>query len=68
VALHRMIVKLGIQREIETVGGSGPHHAVSAWAQSRPMGDAARHRRRRSLAREDLALRSRWCCLGPLAR
>ena len=24
VALHRMIVKLGIQREIETVGGIGP--------------------------------------------
>ena len=27
VALHRMIVRLGIHREIETVGGVGPDHA-----------------------------------------
>ena len=49
VALHRVVVRLGIHRTIETVGGIGAHHAVRDRARGPVDGrHAARDRRRRS--------------------
>ena len=63
VALHRMIVKLGIQREIETVGGIGLTMllgmglvALAMVVTLRATEGAGRSRARTS------PLRSRWCC------
>ena len=63
VALHRIIVQLGIHREIEKVVGVGPTMlagmglvALSMVVMLRVTQDAD------PLAREDLPSRWRWCC------
>ena len=64
VALHRIIVRLGIHREIETVVGVGPDHAARHGAgRAVHGGDAAGDRRRRSAGARGPRLRARrWCC------
>ena len=66
MALHRMVVRLGIHREIETVVGIGLTMLAGIGAgRAVAGGDAAGHRRRpiRWRARTS-RWRCRWCCSG----